>query len=384
MAGVRSFRALDAAAAFAVLVAAWATMRLEPEARERALDAGAGVLVMLMSVGVLTVRRWRLAGVLLVGAALATYTALDYTRGPILVGASLTVYLLDLAGTWRQGAGAGLLLALCAVDWRSVVGATAQERPGWPEMEVVGWSGALAPLAFALLWLVLPLLAAEVVKARDERVAARARQATAAREKAAAEERLGIAQDLHDTVAHALSAISLQARAGVRQVGSGPGSGPLDAIAELSASAATDLGTLVHGLRGGAQREPLAMLDDVPELIDQARRSGQSVQSRPASIDPLPAPVSVAAYRVVQEALTNARRHAPGARSEVELSDRDGLVVAVRNSAAQERPEPTDPGGVGLVGMRERVEGTGGTLSTGPLGDGGWEVVARWPLHRTG
>jgi signal transduction histidine kinase len=140
------------------------------------------------------------------------------------------------------------------------------------------------------------------------------------------------------------------------------------------------LGVLREDGGGGGEREPQPGLAQLPELIDDARSAGTQVRFMlSGAVAPLPSGVDLTAYRIVQEALTNARRHAPAARVEVDLRyEPTTLRIRVRDDG----PGPAAaPDGHGLQGMRERAAMVGGTVRTGPADEGGFEVEARLPIE---
>jgi len=212
--------------------------------------------------------------------------------------------------------------------------------------------------------------------------------------RAVLEERARIAREMHDVVAHHMSMIAVQAEtAPYRLPGmTGPTRDEFTAIAGAARAALADMRRLLGVLRSEterAQRSPQPDLADVAEMVDSARRAGLDVDLR---TDPRLAthavaePVGLAAYRIVQEALTNAGRHAPGAKVQVELQTTVArLVVRVSNGPARlaaDRDRST--GGHGLVGMRERAELLGGTFTAGPDGRSGFVVTAWLPYQPTG
>jgi len=204
-----------------------------------------------------------------------------------------------------------------------------------------------------------------------------------------AEDRARIARELHDVIAHSLSIINVQATtAQYRHPGLADDAiGELDDIAASSRQALREMRTLLGVLRED-QRGPLApqpTYSDIPELVAQAQHAGMSVELRwPPSLDEQrPSDVvGLAAYRIVQEALSNAIRHAPGASAVVELtSDGHQLHISVRNSPPQRTMVPGTPGnGFGLIGMAERAAGVGGTVTAGETTGGGFLVRATLPL----
>ncbi|CDR09663.1 sensor histidine kinase [Streptomyces iranensis] len=203
------------------------------------------------------------------------------------------------------------------------------------------------------------------------------------------EERNRIARELHDVVAHHMSVISIQAQvaphlaenpsdelrenlAGIRQ-------NAVEALAELRRV----LGVLrsEDALADGARHAPQPTLDRLDELVGTVRGTGITILTDvTGERRALPPGVELSAFRIVQEALSNVMRHAPGAEARVELGyRRHGLTVRVVNTTP-DRPAPPSPGaGHGLLGMRERAAMLGGELTTGPTPDGGYEVIAVLP-----
>ncbi|MGX5212851.1 sensor histidine kinase [Streptomyces violaceus] len=227
------------------------------------------------------------------------------------------------------------------------------------------------------------------VRSRQERL----REATARRawenqvltERVLATERNRLAREMHDVVAHKVSLISLQA--GALQVGR-PGDADVRTTArsihELSAQTLTELRHLVGVLRtaGGTdtQAVPRAGLADITDLVrDSGLPVDLDVPTPPAAV---PEAVERAAYRTVQEALTNIRKHAPGARARIRVHFAAGLHIEVHNSPpARITPHPGVPGGGhGLVGLRERAHLLSGEFHAGPAPDGGFTVRAVFPM----
>lgn len=198
---------------------------------------------------------------------------------------------------------------------------------------------------------------------------------------AVANERLRIAQELHDVVGHHVSVMGVQAGAARRSLP--PGS---DRTAELltnieisGRSAVTEMGRLVGFLRDGSNgsTSPTPTLADLDHLVDQSRAAGLEIHVHRVGLPrPLDPTADLSAYRIIQEALTNALKHGSGQAS-VEISYLvDHLALRVRNPA---RFPPGQVEGRGLLGMTERVALVGGTLRTGPTPDGGFEVMATIP-----
>ncbi|WP_079084712.1 sensor histidine kinase [Streptomyces dysideae] len=206
-----------------------------------------------------------------------------------------------------------------------------------------------------------------------------------------AEERLRIARDLHDLLAHSITLIGVQTSVAAHVLAADPErldrqtvAKALDDIAGTCRTARGELRTTLEVLReqgavGEEARGPLPGLDGVPDLVEAARLAGvrveQSVRVREA-----PPAVGAAAYRIVQEALTNVVRHAgPEPDVRVDLYEEDG---ALRLSVTDDGmgPETGGVSGFGLVGMRERARSVGGTLDAGPRAEGGFEVAAVLPI----
>ncbi|MGW6565115.1 histidine kinase [Streptomyces sp. NPDC054975] len=207
------------------------------------------------------------------------------------------------------------------------------------------------------------------------------------------EERARIARELHDVVAHHMSVITVQADSAPYRIPDLPEAAreEFTSIAASARESLTEMRRLLVVLRSeGAEgeRAPQPGLDRVQQLIEATVRAGVPAElSMAAELGEVPQAVDLSAYRIVQEALANIVRHAPGAKTRVSVRSEDGaLLVVVVNGPAPVPTSPLEGGdgtGHGLVGMRERVRLTGGTLDTGPLPDGGFRVAARLPL-RTG
>jgi signal transduction histidine kinase len=203
---------------------------------------------------------------------------------------------------------------------------------------------------------------------------------------AVAEERARIARELHDAVSHALSVIAIQADAAEAVLDRDPGRArePIGAIRQSAAEALAEMRRLLGVLReddDGASLAPLPGVGQIPALVTRVRAAGMRVElhvsGEPVSV---PASLGVSAYRIVQEALTNVRKHAPRARARVEVHWRDGSLDLAIRDYGQGAGLPVESGGHGLVGMRERVRLHGGELHAGPCTGGGFEVAASLPL----
>ncbi|MEZ3180285.1 sensor histidine kinase [Streptomyces pimonensis] len=206
------------------------------------------------------------------------------------------------------------------------------------------------------------------------------------------EERARIARELHDVVAHHMSVITVQADTAAYRLDRLPPH-VQEEFTSIAATARESLGEM-RRLLGVLRNEeahgelaPQPGLTRIGQLVEATVRAGMPVEFTPCDAD-VPEAVGLSAYRIVQEALANVVRHAPGAPTQVSVSEsvaQDGarLTVLVVNGPPPEPPAaPIEEGGTGhgLVGMRERVRLAGGTLDTGPLPDGGFRVAAQIPL----
>jgi signal transduction histidine kinase len=247
---------------------------------------------------------------------------------------------------------------------------------------------------------VIVVLLATIVHARQaqldalrERAAALEREREAAVAQAAAEERLRIARDVHDLVGHGLSGIAVQSSTARLALDAGQLEQARDALAAVEAGsrdALAEMRQLLGLLRGDdtSGYGPAPGLRDLPGLVDRLRAQGTSVSLSTNGLGDLPEAASLAGYRIAQEALTNAIKHAPGSRVTVDINASGGALIVVVDDDAGRAASPRSPqpaGGHGLVGMRERVAAFGGEVSAGPAGDHpGWRVRAVIPYRREG
>ncbi|HTE66705.1 MAG TPA: histidine kinase, partial [Candidatus Binatia bacterium] len=201
------------------------------------------------------------------------------------------------------------------------------------------------------------------------------------------EERIRIAREVHDVVGHSLVAITLQARAGLRRLSRSPerAGQALHEIETLASRALEETRTAVATIRSGTDvtaLRPQPTLADLPDLVESIRGSELDVH---LVVDPaaheVAAHLQLAAYRIVQESLSNAAKHARPARAEVRITHA-GDVFTVEIIDDSPNAAPAAGGGSGLPGMRERAEQLGGTLEAGPAPARGWRVRARLPVER--
>lgn len=278
-----------------------------------------------------------------------------------------------------------ILIAACAFSLGC--GAQLSLRAGTLAVAAIGAALAVASLGVVplLLVTVAPWCAGRLVRSRRELVAAladRNRQLEAEQEALAAlavrRERARIARELHDIVAHHLAVMVIQAGAG--RLAAPDDGARFAGIREAGQEALAELERLVALLQPDEAAARPRALDS---LLGQVRAAGLQLD-----YEPLPEGVRIApavedgAYRVIQEALTNAMKHAAGSVVRVRLAVRSGaLEIDVRDDGAVVRSPLAASGlGLGLAGMRERVEALGGGLDAGPRADGGWRLQARLPL----
>ena len=272
----------------------------------------------------------------------------------------------------------------------------------WHGDETVPVKGVMGvTLAGFLLFAVLPALAGRyraqrrtLLTALQERNEQLVREQAMIAHQARLRERHRIAQDMHDSLGHRLALISVHSGAlEVDRSLTGPQRTAVGVLREASVAAMRELREVVGLLQEDslpaaaptAGRPGAGGLDGIEALAEGSRRAGAVVAlSRSGDGRPLPAAAGQAAYRIVQEALTNAHKHAPGAPITVALRyEPDALVVEVANGPAPERPGAPAPvsGGQGLTGLRERARLVGGMVHAGPGTDGGWRLAAVLPYQ---
>jgi signal transduction histidine kinase len=201
------------------------------------------------------------------------------------------------------------------------------------------------------------------------------------------EERARIGRELHDVVAHHMSLIAVQAETAPYRLGGvgEPVANELAAISAAARSGLTEMRRLLGVLRNGedAARAPQPRIEQISDLVDSARAAGIEVEYvTTGPMDTVPDTVGVCAYRIAQEALTNASRHAVGAAVRVEtVRNADAVRLEVTNGRSADGSTGGAGPGHGLTGMRERATLLGGTLTAGPTADGGFAVTAVLPLR---
>ena len=320
-------------------------------------------------------RRFPTAVVVVVELLNVVYHAIGYPGGPPVV--SLWVALFSAAALGRQRAALAGLLSWVAI---SVV---AQLVFGNDSPTYVVAEAGLITCSYLL---------GALQHSRDQyraEMLERARLAEAQLDREAEQrvidERLRIARELHDVMAHTITAITVQAGSGVDVFEERPDQArvALEAIRGLSREAMSELRATIGPLRSGGGEQPGLVpapgLDDLANLIDTVQRAGIAVELvRDGDASPLPASVDLTAYRIVQESLTNVVRHAGARRASLVIRRRpEAVTVEVRDDGRG--PNGRMPPGHGITGMAERVQALGGTFSAGEAPGGGFQVVAILP-----
>ncbi len=346
------------------------------------LDAGAYALLALGPLALVLRRRYVRGVLVFVFAVTVAYVARGYLLGPNFLSLGFAIVSAVFAGERV------LAWAAVGVGWLMFLGLPwALGHSGGPKV--------LAALAIAA-WLLVALAGAEGMRGRRERFAQakRARELQARRQ--ADEERLRIARELHDVLAHNISLINVRSGVALHLIDEKPEQAriALTTINEASADALREVRSVLGVLRGTrehAPRAPTAGLDGLDELVSRTTAAGVGVTLEVhGERRPLPASIDLAAFRIVQEALTNIVRHAGASAATVELTyGPDELIVQVDDNghgpgAPGDRREASAPhgegGGNGIPGMRERAVALGGTLDAGPRSSDGFRVRARIPL----
>ncbi|MGO1508961.1 MAG: sensor histidine kinase [Actinomycetales bacterium] len=318
-----------------------------------------------------------LAGAL--GTAFAASTSAPWPWPvPTMIAFLLTIAVLVLRHGWLRGAGllgGGMLVSLLSllVLHPGTDGALANA------IVCAGVGGGILAAASGL---------GALVRSREDLAQERRARRDESGRRTELQERNRIAQEMHDVVAHSMSVISVQATTAPFRL---PDMAPevqseFTSIASSSRSALTEMRGLLAVLRGSedADLAPQPGVHDIPALVEASRSSGATIglDVTGAGVESVPPATGLTAYRVVQEALSNALRHSPGSAVEVSVrTSEEFLSVEIVNGPADEEASPAAPGaGLGLSGIRERTRALGGVAETGPTPGGGFAVRATLPL----
>lgn len=251
--------------------------------------------------------------------------------------------------------------------------------------ERMGLNQILLTLSFTFFMSAAPAALGALITARQELTRsleetrrARTAELAAREESARSAERARIAREIHDAVGHHATLIAVESAALAATTSEQRTRETALRLRGLAKETLAEMRTALGLLN--APRQPAESYDDLPRLVDRARAAGLAVRLDNRQGADLPPSVGRAVYRVVQEALTNVTKHAPGAAVQARLARQgNGLVVSVVNGPPTEPVQPGDQGGTGLHGLSERVRMVGGTLSAEPRPDGGFAVEARLP-----
>ncbi|MCX5383890.1 sensor histidine kinase [Streptomyces sp. NBC_00083] len=341
------------------------------------LDALAQVLLVAACAVLLLRLRHPVVAVFATSGAALLYLGAGYPYGPVFVPVAVGCFAAVVAGCRRQAwAAVGMLWLghLLVAHWLySRLPPEGDAAAPWgQELGIAAWAVAIVAVA-------------ELVRVRREQWARERSARLAAARRRVDEERLRIARELHDVLAHSISVINVQAGVGLALLDSDPEQArtALTTIKSASKEALGEVRQVLETLRapGEAPRSPAPGLDRLPELVEQAASAGLTVRSSTGGRRrELPPGTDLAAFRIVQEALTNVVRHSAARTAHLAIGYEPGaLVLSVEDAGP---PSGGDAGGSGsgLVGMRERAAALGGTIDAGPVADGGFRVTARLPL----
>lgn len=326
------------------------------------------------------------------GLAVAPFSwlLLDHRWLGVWLVAQLAVVAITAVRSWRLAVlpAVGGLVAVVLTTSQQTVILTGTNRSHQEAFGLTGnQSWAWQQLALVTAAAVLPAAIGVLLRADVSQRVLEAREEAVRRTGTVQSERARLAADLHDVVAHHISLIAVRAETAPYTT-PGTGAASRQVLAEIAEDARRALDELrgvlgvLHRAEKGAMLAPQPGIRDLPELVLRSTRAGDRVVAD--GVDAtwiVPDTVGYVVYRVVQESLTNARRHAHGGPVELRL-DRDGaeLVIEVANESGRSTAAAGSDGGAGLVNMAERVEALGGLLVAGPTADGGFHVTARVPV----
>jgi signal transduction histidine kinase len=325
-------------------------------------------------------------------ACVPTLSVAVRRRYPALVGTLVPVFAASQHALGRDRQIVAILIGyLCALYALAVWASERAFRIGLGLIVAADLASGAAPggnikdaVPFTVVTVVAILLVRRVIGDRERRAELAERERDVAAREAVVEERARIARELHDVIAHNVSMMVVQAGAERRLLERGSTQEVLASIEQIGRSALTEMRRLVGMLRSDAD-DPLAPqpgLDDLPTLVTQVREAGLPVDLRiEGEQRELSAGVELSAYRIVQEALTNALKHAGDARAEVRVRyGPDSLELEIADDGAGAAARASS-GGHGLVGMRERAALYGGRLDAGRRASGGFAVRVVLPIR---
>jgi signal transduction histidine kinase len=339
----------------------------------RQADAATYLLAATSVLGLLARRRWPVAVALYCGAALSGLYVLGHHGELLNLPVMVALYTVAVQSDRRTT----IVSAVVASAWSGVLGFTSDDpigaRGGSPVLE--------------MLWPLVPLALGEAVRSRRELAVYAGAEREREAERRVEAERLRMAREFHDVVAHTMAAVNVQMAAAVAAFDTDPDTAR-QALGQARASSKAAMQELRATVALTRQPDPIApapALDRIPELAEPARAAGIDVtfDDDHAGIE-LSGATQLAAYRVVQEALTNVVRHSNARHVDVSLrTTATGLVVQVADDGTNSQPGLGRNGGFGLTGMAERVHAVGGQLDHGPTPSGGFRVCATLPVTAT-
>ncbi|MEU7503240.1 sensor histidine kinase [Streptomyces lavendulae] len=360
----------------AVLAQAGSAWAAQAQSGRMPLDVWARILLLLGPALLVVRHRYPVAVVYGVSAVTLVYLGAGYPYGPVFISLAVACFAAVISG--HRGAAWGAVALL----WtgRLLIGHWLYRWLPPPGDGPAPWTQELGVTA----WVLAMLAVFELVRVRREQWSRERSERAAAARRRADEERLRIARELHDVLAHSISVINVQAGVGLALLDTDPEQArtALTTIKAASKEALGEVRQVLDTLRapGAAPRAPAPGLDRLPELLEQAEAAGLTVtaatEGRPRT---LPPGADLAAFRILQEALTNVVRHSGSRTARIRLAWRpDGLELRVDDDGPA-TGDPAGGSGNGLAGMRERAAALGGTIEAGPRPDGGFRVIARLP-----
>jgi signal transduction histidine kinase len=339
-------------------------------------------LLLAGPVALLLGRRHQAAALLVAVASTVVYEVAGFPGAPTFIAALIALVRAVRAGRRRE---ARLILLAGFTVFVAVGGLTGEVS--WAHAAAMGaWTLVAYGFAEANRARLAQMVAIAKAHAEEERAAAeRERAAEEQKLRQASDERLRIARELHDVLGHHLSLINVQAGVGLHLLDEHPEQAKtaLAAIKQASSEALGEVRGVLAALRPEGEAAPKAPAPGLAEVEELAAAAGLPVEfTVEGAPEALPPDLDRAAYRIVQEALTNVRRHAgPAAEAELTLAySRELLRVRVVNRGTVD-PQARPDDGNGIAGMRERATALGGTLRAGPRAEGGFEVVAELPVR---
>ena len=364
------FWVLPAVIALIQVLGTTAAARHQSGARE--LDALAYALLVAGPAILTRRRRWPVAALVGVAGVTLAYVLVGYPDGPIFLSLIITFVGASIRGH-RVAVWAVAAVSYFGFLWGPSIVGTGRS-PTLPEIVGIG------------AWVLVLLAFGELARTGRERGAEAARMRREEMKRQQGEERLRIAQELHDVLAHNISLINVQTGVALHLMDDDPEQArkALTAIKQASNETLQELRSVLDILRpdGAAPRAPTPGLDDLDDLIDRTQGAGLRIRKQvEGSGRAVPANVDRAAYRIVQEALTNVTRHSTADEASVTVTYEPVEVVVVVEDRGRLVTSDAVGGGNGIPGMRERARALGGDLEAGPLEGGGFRVRARLPIE---